>query len=306
MVSSILRYIFAKAVSYTISTVVFGYVISIPLRYFFGCRIVGLTGSIASGKSTCMKVLSKYGGHIDMDVVGKLVQVPGFAGWANLRQTFGFQFFNPDGTVNSDALGRHIFGDRGERQKLNSALRWPILYWMLRDLVTWFLWHAYANRTSRPRTNIEPVRVVYLDAALLFEASLDWICDSTVVISVSEKTQLQRLKNRDNVDLEYAKKKISSQGSTEWKKKKASVVIDNNKEFERHTSPPLVAFAKEQLDLATPDPLVNCLIPTRYSFLCGAFLALIGTGLYQYYQIMFQVLEMLGMIFSTVSEYLVV
>jgi len=293
----------AKAVSYSISTVVFGYVISVPLRYYFGCRIVGLTGSIASGKSTCMRVLRQSGGHIDMDIIGKVIQIPGFSGWANLRKTFGFDFFHPDGSVNSDALGRHIFGNREERNKLNSALQWPILKWMLWDLISWFAWHVWVLKTTE--REIDPCRVVYLDAALLFEAGLHWICDSTVVISVTEKTQIQRLMSRDQIDEEYAKKKISSQGSSEWKEKKASVVIKNNGDFASETVPDLNSLSNEQLSFAKRD-LVQCLIPTRFSFIGATIIAALGCGVYAYYEVMFTFLELAGGALAVVAKYVII
>jgi dephospho-CoA kinase len=155
--------------------------------------IIGLTGSIASGKSTISTMLIEKGYPvIDADLVARLVVKPGTETLQKIEHIFGYTVMNEDGTLNRDALGQLIFHDPAKRKQLNDLMHPAIRSEMLRQ---------------RDEL-IEKGKIL--------------------VVSVTEEMQLQRLMNRNSLSKEEATTRIQSQLPISEKEKGADAVIYNN------------------------------------------------------------------------------
>lgn len=161
---------------------------------------VGLTGGIATGKSTVSEAYRKAGAVIvDADVVAREVVMPGRGAYKEIVRYFGAGVLNEDGaTINRAKLGAIIFSDPTQREKLNSATHKYILWEMFKQLV-------YQRLLCHKR-------LVVFDAPLLFETKLlEYFCYPTIVVACSETNELARLMKRDNMKQEDAEKRIKSQ-----------------------------------------------------------------------------------------------
>lgn len=178
-------------------------------------KIVGLTGGIASGKSTVSRVLRELGAVIiDADVAAREVVMPGSEGLARVASEFGKEVLLSDGSLNRKLLGQIIFGDPEARRRLESITH-PLIYRrMAQDL----------NCAAA-----EGAQVIILDIPLLFETGLflDTI-DESVVVYVRPEIQLQRLMERDGLSEEEAEQRIRAQLPLEEKARRAEHVIDNS------------------------------------------------------------------------------
>ncbi len=187
--------------------------------------IIGLTGSIASGKSTISAMLKEKGYPIiDADLVARLVVEPGTSNLREIERTFGNAVMNADGTINRDALGKLIFDDPAKRKQLNDLMHPAIRSEMLRQRDELF--------ESGQKTLI-------MDIPLLFESRLQHFVDKILVVSVTEEMQLQRLMSRNSLSKEEATSRIQSQLPISEKEKGADAVIYNNGTIEQ---------SKEQLE----------------------------------------------------------
>ena len=181
-------------------------------------RIVGLTGGIASGKSSVSAIWSSMGVRvIDADAVAREVVQPGQLSHWLIRKHFGDQILNNDGTINRAALGQIIFSDRNQRIALNRRTHPFIILTML-----WRLFTAVLIRWER---------IVVLETPLLYETgSLLPFCSRVVVVSCDKEQQVKRMALRDaakGVTEEEARKRLESQMPLEEKASMADVVIDN-------------------------------------------------------------------------------
>ncbi|KAI8081623.1 dephospho-CoA kinase [Halteromyces radiatus] len=180
-------------------------------------KLVGLTGGIASGKSTVSKLLQEQ--HIpiiDADKIARQVVEPGR--WANklIRKHFGDEVFLPDGNLNRAKLGEVVFADPAKRKVLNSCTHPAIRLEMFKQVV--YHW-------------ITGAKVVILDVPLLFESKLDRFVGTTVVVYCSEILQLQRLVKRDGLDEELATQRMRAQTPLSEKVELADIVIDNSSDL---------------------------------------------------------------------------
>lgn len=182
-------------------------------------RIVGLTGGIASGKSTVSATWKSHGiTVIDADEIAREVVKPGTPALWLIRRHFGEEVMNNDGTLNRAALGRIVFSDRKQRAALNRRIHPFIILDMLnRVLVAIFIrWRS----------------IIVLDAPLLFESkTLIPFCSRIVVVTCQPDQQMERMLVRDsNKELtrEEAENRINSQLPLEEKAKRADIVIDNS------------------------------------------------------------------------------
>jgi len=175
--------------------------------------IIGLTGGIATGKSTAAEYLNKKGAKIiDADRISHKISQKGKKGWKQVVDEFGKDILREDGEFDREKLGEIVFSNAAKRKKLESLLHPIIIYKMKEEA------HEY----------IENNQVVIFMAPLLYETGLNRFCDQVWVISASKKTQIKRLEKRNNLDQDASLKRINSQLSIEEKKKKADVVIENN------------------------------------------------------------------------------
>lgn len=176
--------------------------------------VLGLTGGIASGKSTVSHWLAEYGYPIvDADVIARQVVAPGTIGLRQLATLFSPAILTADGALDRQKLGRIVFADRRQLAQL-TAITGPLIRQEInRQLVA--LKHAKKE-------------LIVLDVPLLFEGHYQQNADLTMVVYVDGSTQLQRLMIRNHLDEVAAKQRIASQWSLIAKRQMADIVIDNN------------------------------------------------------------------------------
>lgn len=176
--------------------------------------ILGLTGGIATGKSTVSRYFSDKGyAVVDADVVARRVVEPGTEGLANIVAHFGTEIIQTDGTLNREKLGAMIFSDAEKRETLNNLLSAQIRRTIMADAAT-------LVNANQP--------LIVLDIPLLYEAGYETHCDAVMVVYTTEAVQLERLMARNNLTEEEALNRIASQEPIETKKDRADIVIDNN------------------------------------------------------------------------------
>lgn len=176
--------------------------------------IIGLTGSIASGKSTVSQMLKELGYPVvDADLVARQVVEPGTDTLNSIEQAFGAEVIRADGSMDREKVGTIIFNDPASRKKLNDIIHPAIRREMLRQRQA-FLDEGYET--------------VIMDIPLLFESKLQHMVDKILVVSVSEQEQLKRLMERNGLAEQEAKARIASQLPISVKEQGADEVLDNN------------------------------------------------------------------------------
>lgn len=176
--------------------------------------IIGLTGSIASGKSTVSAMLRKKGFPIvDADEIARLVVEPGSPVLLEISRQFGADIIQEDGSLNREKLGERIFGNNEERQKLNGIIHPAIRQEMLRQKDEWL-----SNGAN----------TIIMDIPLLFESKLQSFVDKIIVVSVSPEIQKERLIARNVLSQGEADARIRSQLPMEMKEQGADAVLFNN------------------------------------------------------------------------------
>ncbi|KAF1334282.1 Dephospho-coa kinase, partial [Globisporangium splendens] len=188
---------------------------------------VGLTGGIATGKSTVSKTFQEAGAVIvDADIVARQVVMPGQGAYKEIVKVFGEDVLNEDDKmINRAKLGAIIFGNPAKRKRLDACTHASTLRIMMRGcseiftLQTCLMYHRLIQRK----------RLVVLDAPLLFETLLlEHFCYPTIVVACSEAHELDRLVKRDSLSEEDATKRIQSQMKLHEKVRKADLVIQND------------------------------------------------------------------------------
>lgn len=176
--------------------------------------MIGLTGSIASGKSLVAGYLRELGvALVDADILAREIVEPGEPAWEDIRERFGDAVLNADQTLNRGALGAIIFADEGARRELE-AFTHPRIAQRLME-------YAQQHRMAG-----EPWMVY--DAALLVENNAHQWLQALIVVVVDSQVQLDRLMRRDGLSLEEAHQRIDSQMPVATKVEVADFVIDNN------------------------------------------------------------------------------
>ena len=175
-------------------------------------RIIGLTGSIATGKSTVGQMLIAHGAALlDADLIAREVVAPGTPALAEIASRFP-EAIAPDGTLNRQALADRIFSNPADRQALN-AMTHPRI-------------QAEVVARSLALT-AKGVPVVIYDAALLIENKLHEAMDAVILVTAPPSVQRQRLMARNALTPAQADARIASQQSQDEKRKFATWVIDN-------------------------------------------------------------------------------
>lgn len=184
--------------------------------------LIGLTGGIASGKSTVAARLAAHGAvHIDADVLAREVVAPGTAGLAAIAAEFGDAVLRPDGSLDRAALGAIIFSDPERRERLN-AITHPEVWSRTRQLID--------DAGAR-----DPHAIVVYDVPLLAEAAADrrLAFDLIVVVHADADTRIQRMVTQRALSHAEASARISSQASDEERLAIADVVVDNTGTLEQ-------------------------------------------------------------------------
>jgi dephospho-CoA kinase len=176
---------------------------------------VGLTGGIASGKSTVSEAFARLGAKVlDADKVAREVVLPGQPAWLKLQQAFGPEFFFPDGELNRSKLRRLVFADPEERSKLNAIVHPEVM--------------KEINRIFEQLTTSAQDAVVVVDVPLLLEVGVAHRFDRVIVVYVTKSVQIKRLRQRDGLSLEGARRALSTQMVLDKKVEQADYVIDNS------------------------------------------------------------------------------
>ena len=198
-------------------------------------RTIGLTGSIACGKSNVSAVLRELGAAVvDGDLLSRELTAPGGPALPAIRETFGDGVFLPDGTLNRRALGDVVFASDAARKRLDDLMQ-PLL----RSLILRRMEEARAGGA----------KICVLDMPLLFEAGLDTLCDTVWCVHLPREEQLRRLMARDGLTLSQAEARLRSQLSSEEKAARAQVVIDTSGSID-DTRAMIPALYARELDLA--------------------------------------------------------
>lgn len=177
--------------------------------------IIGLTGGIASGKSTVARMLRDRGARVlDADRLAREAVLPGKPAWRKIVDWLGDSILLEDGTINRPRLGKLVFNNDAMRRKLN-------------EIVHPEVGQALFARTEEARRN-DPGAVLVYDVPLLIEADMLPLVDLVLLVYVTPGTQLQRLRQRDNLSSGEALSRIRAQMPLEEKKKYAHTVIDNS------------------------------------------------------------------------------
>ncbi len=181
-------------------------------------RFVGLTGGIASGKSTVSAMLRELGATVlDADVIAREVVEPGQPALGEIAARFP-GVVGPDGHLDRSKLGARVFGDEAERRALNAIVHPRIQA-------------EVAARTQR--LSAEGVKVVVYDAALLIENGVDGTMDGIILVSAPREAQVTRLMARDGLTRDEALARVAAQLPLEEKARHATWIIDTSGEYAR-------------------------------------------------------------------------
>ena len=178
--------------------------------------LVGLTGGIASGKSTVSAMLAELGAQvIDADHIARQVVMPGTPAWCKLRDHFGPGVLHPDGQLDRQALADIVFADKSKLALLNEITH-PAIFARIADRL-----EAHHGQDV----------VVVLDAALLIEAGLAEGVDVVVVVHSPREIQVERLAAK-GVGATDARNRIAAQLEPEKRLARADIVVDNTGSLE--------------------------------------------------------------------------
>ena len=177
-------------------------------------KLVGLTGGIASGKSTVARILKDLGAAIvDADALSREVVDPGQDGWHEIVATFGREVLQADQTLDRQKLRKLIFNNPEARKKLEAIIHPRV--------------RALAEERIREHGAAGYAIVVY-EVPLLFEGGLQEWLRPVILVASDVNIQRQRLHQRDSLDAEAAQKHIDAQMSLVEKRRLADYVIENN------------------------------------------------------------------------------
>ncbi|MEJ3547902.1 dephospho-CoA kinase [Staphylococcus aureus] len=175
-------------------------------------KVIGLTGGIASGKSTVSELLSVFGFKVvDADKAAREAVKKGSKGLAQVREVFGDEAIDENGEMNRRYMGDLVFKHPEKRLELNAIIH-PIVRDIMEEEKQEYLKQGYN---------------VIMDIPLLFENELENTVDEVWVVYTSESIQMDRLMQRNNLSLEDAKARVYSQISIDKKSRMADHVINN-------------------------------------------------------------------------------
>jgi dephospho-CoA kinase len=177
--------------------------------------VVGLTGGIASGKSTVSRMFVDEGVPvICADELARDAVRPGSAALEEIRRTFGEQVLAEDGSLDRAAMARLVFQDKARRKLLESIIHPRV---------------AEEQQKKLQRLEYEGHRMAIIDVPLLYESGWEKAFDLVIVVYVPRDIQEQRLMERDGISLEDARARLNAQMAIPEKKKRADRVIDNTR-----------------------------------------------------------------------------
>lgn len=185
-------------------------------------KVIGITGSSGSGKTTLSKILNQQEEVkvIDADKIVKQMSVPGAEYLNAIKNTFGKEILLDDGNLNRKELANIIYNDDKAREKLN-------------NLTFKYVVDEILKRINN--INDEKIKIVVIDAPLLFESGLEKCCDSVIALIADKKLKIKRICQRDNIDEKTAESRLNIQQTDEFYTKKADYVIINKENCDLKT-----------------------------------------------------------------------
>jgi dephospho-CoA kinase len=176
-------------------------------------RLVGLTGGIASGKSTFAAALRARGAPVvDADALARAAVAPGSPALAEIARTFGAAVLAPDGSLDRRRMGALAFADEGARRRLE-AITHPAVR------------RAVAEETAR--LSAQGHDLAFYDVPLLFEVGLEATVDAVVVVWAPPEVQRARLAARDGLAADEAEARLAAQLPIDEKAARADFVVEN-------------------------------------------------------------------------------
>lgn len=191
------------------------FVIAVFLSRVLSIRFVGITGGIASGKSTMSSYIrKKYRATvIDFDVLSRAVVEPGKKAYKTIVKAFGSEILCRDGTIDRKKLGQICFNNKAKLKILTNAVNFQIIKLFAKHAIIHFL---------------RGKGVLHLEVALLCETKLNKLCSHVVVVDANSELQMNRMLVRDDVDVTTAEQKIQSQWRSNRRNQFADTIIYNN------------------------------------------------------------------------------
>lgn len=175
--------------------------------------VIGLTGGIASGKTTVATILQELGAEVlDADEVAKKIVQKGKPAYKEIINTFGRKVLTSDGDLNRKLLGKIVFNDEEKRKKLESIIHPRVKEYFLEEI----------QRIKEK----DPQKIIVLDVPLLLESGMETLVDEVWVVAVSEELQIKRIELRDRIGRQEALKRIKAQMPLKEKLKYADRIIN--------------------------------------------------------------------------------
>jgi len=176
---------------------------------------VGLTGGIATGKSTVTHMLVKKGAyHIDFDLLAHELQLPETNVWREIVSCFGAGILNQDKTINREALGTIVFSDLAKLDRLNRIIHPPVF-------------DAWRDKVTKI-SSADSHSIIISDLPLLIEGGFQYLFDVVLLVYIPPGEQMNRLIKRNGYTSDYAEKRIASQMVIDDKIKYAQIVFHND------------------------------------------------------------------------------
>ena len=175
-------------------------------------RIIGITGSSGSGKSTVTHILEKElkAKVINADEIVKQMQTEGSKYFEKIVELFGREIIQENDSLNRRKLAEIIFKNKAQKEKLDD------------------LTYKYVVEEIKKQVNMAEEDYVIIDAPLLIESKLNEICNSVIAVISKKEEQIKRICERDNIEENKAKLRIEAQKDNEFYKKNADYVVENN------------------------------------------------------------------------------
>ena len=182
--------------------------------------LVGLTGGIASGKSTVAAMLLERGAQlIDADEISREIVEPGEDAWSKIVEHFGSEILQPDRRLDRDKLAAIVFADPNQREVLNQITHPRVMDEMAR----------------RMQSLAQTDAIVVCDIPLLAERGSQQMFDVVVVVEAPEETRIRRLADSRRYTREQSLERIHAQASAEDRRAIADVVIENDGDLDALT-----------------------------------------------------------------------
>jgi len=196
--------------------------------------IAGLTGSIATGKSTVSAILKDLGAFIvDADKIARDVVAPGMKAWEEIVRVFGKDVLQKTGEIDRESLARIVFNDNVMRSKLEEIIHPEVM--------------RVIDEEIRSIKSHSSDAVVILDVPLLIEVGMHEGMNEVIVVYCPEDMQIMRLMIRDNISREEALKKVRAQMPIEKKRHLATLLIDTSATVDETCKQVEVAYARLRL-----------------------------------------------------------